>query len=74
MEKKKAYDPPELEKLALEDGDLERVSGGTGEVEEGGESFDHHAGRNRGERVTYCSGSTFHPASRTFSPGRHEGC
>ncbi len=31
MEKKKEYGSPELEKLALEDEDLERVSGGAGE-------------------------------------------
>ncbi len=74
MEKKKEYGSPELEKLALEDKDLERVTGGAGEVEEGGESFDHRAGRNRGERVTYCSGSTDHRAPRTYSPDRHEGC
>ncbi len=73
MEKKKEYGSPELEKLALEDEDLERVTGGAGEVEEGGESFDHRAGLIGDDRETYCS-STFLPAPRTYSPSRNEGC
>ena len=64
----------ELEKLALEDEDLERVSGGAGEVEEGGEPYDRRTNLDRGEQRTYCSGSTFHRAPRTYSPSRNEGC
>ncbi len=73
---KKEYRSPEAEKLALEDGDLELVTGGTGE-ESYGEGLDGAPGEDEGGDAD--SGDTrrrqsFRPGARTFSAGRNSGC
>lgn len=73
---KKEYRSPEAEKLALEDGDLELVTGGTGE-ESYGEGLDGAPGEDGGGDAA--SGDTRRrppnrPGARTFAAGRNSGC
>jgi hypothetical protein len=81
---KKEYGSPELEKLALEDEDLERVSGGAGE--DGGSAGNIDIGvigsDSMGNIDIDASGRgggcdiipPLHRSARTFSSGRNSNC
>ena len=85
---KKEYRSPEAEKLALEDEDLDRVVGGTGEPEPGadqeqdpeysrelepGEMGNGDYTVGRG-RGGGCDAAPYHQPMRPFSSGRNSGC